>query len=63
MLITMNGRKGDEDGENINDDDDDDDDDDVRNDDDLKNIYSKLTSVYETQINTLPIVQQLTSNQ
>ena len=73
LITTVNGGKGDYDGEIINDDDDDDDDDDdVRNDDDFKTFYFKLIyfqvilffyCVHETQINNLPTVQQLTSNQ
>ena len=67
LITTVNSGKGDDDRENINDDDDDDDDDDVRNNDDFKIFLFKINSIYccvhETQINNLPTVQQLTSNQ
>ena len=45
LITTVNGGKGDDDGENINDDYDDDDDDYVRNDDDFKTFYFKLIYV------------------
>ena len=65
LITTVNSGKGDDDRENINDDDDDDDD--VRNNDDFKIFLFKINSIYccvhETQINNLPTVQQLTSNQ
>lgn len=63
LITTVNSGKGDDDRENINDDDDDD----VRNNDDFKIFLFKINSIYccvhETQINNLPTVQQLTSNQ